>query len=109
MAGAQLRYLLFNGSRLLGGLGFGASAWLLADRDRFINPGRFEDYARKMYAQYIHLNVPTWIIGPALGEGPLIERPADVLKVWPTREPIQRLAPAQFNPLLDQLVTRHCR
>ena len=36
MAGAQLRYLLFNGSRLLGGLGFGASAWLLADRDRFI-------------------------------------------------------------------------
>ena len=36
MAGAQLRYLLFNGSRLLGGLGFGASAWSLADRDRFI-------------------------------------------------------------------------
>jgi hypothetical protein len=34
MAGAQLRYLLFNGSRLLGGLGFGASAWSLADRDR---------------------------------------------------------------------------
>ena len=32
MAGAQLRYLLFNGSRLLGGLGFGASAWSLADR-----------------------------------------------------------------------------
>ena len=26
MAGAQLRYLLFNGSRLLRGLGFGASA-----------------------------------------------------------------------------------
>ena len=36
MAGAQLCYLLFNGSRLLGALGFGASAWLLADRDRFI-------------------------------------------------------------------------
>jgi hypothetical protein len=73
------------------------------------DPGRFEDYARKMYPQYNRLNVPTWIIGPALGEGPLIERPADVLKVWPTREPIQRLPPAQFNPLLDQLVTRHCR
>jgi hypothetical protein len=50
------------------------------------------------------LNVQTWIIGPALGERPLIERPADVLKVWPTREPIQRLPPAQFNPLLDELV-----
>jgi len=42
-------------------------------------------------------------------EGPPIDRPADVLKVWPTRELIQRLPPAQFNPLLDQLVTRHCR
>jgi hypothetical protein len=36
MAGAQLRYLLLNGSQLLGGLGFGASAWSLAARDRFI-------------------------------------------------------------------------
>ena len=24
--------------------------------------GRFEDYTRKMYPQYNHLNVPTWII-----------------------------------------------
>src|SRR5260370_34603824 len=63
----------------------------------------------KMYPQYNRLNVPTWIIGPALGEWPLIDRPADVLKGWPTREPIQRLPPAQFNPLVDQLVTRHCR
>ena len=61
------------------------------------DPGHFEDYARKMYAHYNHLNVPTWIIGPALGEGPLIDRPADVLKVWPTREPIRRLAPAQIQ------------
>ena len=73
------------------------------------NPGRFEDYARKMYPEYNRLSVPTWISGPALGEGPLIERPADVLKVWPRREPIQRLPPAQFNQFLDQLVTRHCR
>src|ERR1700738_3752155 len=73
------------------------------------DPGRFEDYARKMYPQYNRLNVPTWIIGPALGEGPLIGRPADVLKVWPTREPIQRLVPAQFNPLLDQLAEEKTR
>ena len=33
------------------------------------DPGNFEDYARKMYPHYNHLNVPTWIIGPALGEG----------------------------------------
>jgi hypothetical protein len=30
------------------------------------DPGRFEDCARKMYPQYNRLNVPTWIIGPAL-------------------------------------------
>ena len=63
------------------------------------DPGHFEDYARKMYPHYNHLNVPTWILGPALGEGPLIERPVDVLKVWPAREAIQRLLPAQFNSL----------
>ena len=87
----------------------GALVAMLIFAPNATDPGRFEDYARKMYPQYNHLNVPTWIIGPALGEGPLIDRPADVLKVWPTREPIQRLAPAQFNRLLDQLVTRHCR
>ena len=32
------------------------------------DPGRFEDYARKMYPEY-YLNVLTWIIGPALAKG----------------------------------------
>ena len=40
------------------------------------DPGRFEDYARKVYPQYNRLNVPTWIIGPALGEGPLMGTPS---------------------------------
>jgi hypothetical protein len=35
------------------------------------------------------MNLPTWIIGPALGDGPLMDRPADILKVWPEREPMQ--------------------
>jgi hypothetical protein len=61
-----------------------------------------------MYPQYTRLNVPTWIIGPALGAGPLIERPADVLKVWPAREPIERLRPAQLNARVDRLATGHC-
>jgi len=59
-----------------------------------------------MYPQYNHLNVPTWIIGPALGEGPLLERLADVPKVWPTRELIQRLQPAQLNRLLIPVVRK---
>lgn len=36
MAGAQLRYLMWSGKWLLGGLGFGAAAWMMAARDRWI-------------------------------------------------------------------------
>jgi hypothetical protein len=36
LPGAQLRYLVFSGSHLLAALGFGASAWKVAPRDRWI-------------------------------------------------------------------------
>jgi hypothetical protein len=36
MAGAQLRYLLWSEGWLVGGLGFGASAWQVAARDQWI-------------------------------------------------------------------------
>jgi len=36
LTGAQVRYLVFSGSDLLAALGFGAAAWALASRDRFI-------------------------------------------------------------------------
>lgn len=36
LPGAQMRYLVFAGSRMLGALGFGASAWKVAPRDQFI-------------------------------------------------------------------------
>jgi hypothetical protein len=36
MAGAQLRYLIWSEKWLLGGLGFGAAAWMMAARDRWI-------------------------------------------------------------------------
>jgi hypothetical protein len=72
-------------------------------------PGRFEDYARKMYPEYKRLGVPTWIIGPALGDGPEMDRPADILQVWPTRGPMERFRPAEFNPIIERLATEHCR
>jgi hypothetical protein len=48
------------------------------------DPGGFEDYARKMYPQYPpkRADVDHW---PCIGEGPLIDRPADVLKAADTR------------------------
>ena len=70
--------------------------------------GGFEDYARKMYPEYTRLDLLTWIIGPALGDGPLMERPSEILKIWPSREPIKRQKPAEFNAMLDRLVTGHC-
>jgi hypothetical protein len=36
MAGAQLRYLIWSENWLLGGLGFGAAAWMMAARERWI-------------------------------------------------------------------------
>ena len=70
--------------------------------------GGFEDYARKMYPEYTRLNLQTWIIGPALGGGPLMDRPADILIIWPTRAPIERQRPTEFNSMLDRLVSGHC-
>ncbi len=70
--------------------------------------GRFEDYARRMYKQIGEMKVPTYIIGPELGDGPMRDRPADILKVWPEREPMQWLRPDEFNPLLDELTQAHC-
>jgi hypothetical protein len=37
-----------------------------------------------MHPKHKQLNVPTWIIGSSLGKGALIDRAAEVLKVWPT-------------------------
>lgn len=36
LPGAQMRYLLRDGERVLGAMGFGAAAWKLAPRDQFI-------------------------------------------------------------------------
>lgn len=40
MAGAQARYLILCGQGVLGAIGFGASAWKIAPRDRFIGWSR---------------------------------------------------------------------
>ena len=62
-----------------------------------------------MYPEYTRLDVPTWIIGPALGGGPLMDHPAETLKIWPTRASVERLRPAEFNPVIERLATEHCR
>jgi len=77
--------------------------------DGATDDGRFEDYARQMYSHYVRHNVPTYIIGPELGNGPMKHRPANILKVWPQRSPMECLRPEEFNPRIIELSTRHCR
>ena len=72
------------------------------------NRGGLEDYARMMYPKMKEWNLPTWVIGPPMGDGPLEERKSDILKVWPEREPIERLSPEEFNPRIEKLMTTHC-
>jgi len=86
----------------------GAGVALLIFAEQATDLGGLEDYARLMYPQIAELDLPTWVIGPMVGSGPPPERPADILKVWPEREPVQRMRPDEFNPILEQLATTHC-
>ncbi len=69
-------------------------------------PGGLEDYARMMYQKMVALDLPTWVIGPQEKVGP--DGPADILKVWPEREPICRMKPDEFNPIVEKLQESHC-
>ena len=51
LPGAQLRYFVFSGARLLAALGFGAAAWKVAPRDRFI------EWSSETRVQNLHLVV----------------------------------------------------
>jgi len=41
--------------------------------------------------------------------GPPMDRPADILKVWPERAPFERLRLDRCSPMLEQLATGHCQ
>ena len=65
-------------------------------------------FARLMYPHYARHNVPAYIIGPELGDGPMEHRPANILKVWPQRSAMECLRPDEFNPRIEELATQHC-
>lgn len=86
----------------------GATVAHLVFADDAADLGGLEDCARLMYPHIAALGVPTWVIGPPLGDGPAEEAPADLLKVWPQREPVRQKTPAAFEAVLDVLVMTHC-
>jgi hypothetical protein len=85
-----------------------AGVALLIFADDATDLGGLEDYARLMDPQIRAMHLPTWVIGPPRGPEPLSEQPTDILKVWPTREPVRRLRPAAFTAVLDALAQAHC-
>ena len=87
----------------------GAGVALLISADQATDRSDLDDCARLMYPEVAKLNLPTWVIGPAVRHGPRAEQPADILKFWPEREPVRRLRPDEFNPIIEKLATSHCR
>jgi hypothetical protein len=72
--------------------------------------GPLRGHARLMYPEYTRLNLPAWIIGPDLStDGGPMQRPSHILKVWPVREALRRSSPVEFNPLLEKVLSAHCR
>ena len=86
----------------------GDNAALLIFANDATTPGDFEDYARKMYHKYKELDVPTWIIGPPVGELAESRTPTQVMKVWPSRDCIVTTTADEFNAELDALLDKHC-
>lgn len=87
--------------------GVGVAHLIFADKAEDV--GGLEDYARLMYPQVVTMNLPTWVIGPPIGGGPLQEPQANILKIWPTREPVRRLRPSEFDLEVGPLIRGHCK
>lgn len=69
----------------------------------------FEDYARMMYLVYSNHNVPTWIIGPPVGEPMEVDTISPIMQVWPEKGSIFFSAANVFNLKLDVLINGHCK
>ena len=86
LTGAQIRYLVYSGPDLLAVLGFGASAWSLAPRDRFIG------WTRRQREANLHLVVNNarfmilpWIRGKNLASRILSRVVRQLLQDWQSR------------------------
>jgi len=87
----------------------GANVALLIFADDATDRGGLEDYARLMYPKVVELNLPTWVIGPPINGRPSPDSASEILKIWPKREAVCQLSPEEFDPIIEVLVTTHCR
>lgn len=86
LPGAQMRYLVFNGSQRLAVLGFGAAAWKVAPRDRFIgwSPEQRAANLRRIVNNARFLILP-WVTGRTLASQILAAAAKRVTEDWSCR------------------------
>lgn len=93
LSGAQKRYMVYAGQHLLAVLGFGASAWTIAGRDRFIG---WSDRQRRSKLQYV-VNNARFLILPWVNSRNLASR---ILSVAAKRLPDDWQRQYGYQPVL---------
>lgn len=86
LPGAQMRYLVYQGPQLLAVLGFGAAAWKVAPRDRFIgwSPEQRAVNLRQIVNNARFLILP-WVAARNLASRVLAAAAKRVAEEWPCR------------------------
>jgi hypothetical protein len=102
LPGAQIRYLIASGDNLLAAVGFGASAWKVAPRDRFIGwtPEQRQDHLHRVVNNARFLILP-WIHSPNLASHLLARVARRLPRDWERRY--------GYSPVLLETFVEHER
>ncbi len=69
--------------------------------------GTMEDHARVMHRRIRELGLPTWVLGPIQERGRHAGQ-AELLAVYPEREPARWVTDAEFDAMMDAITGVHC-
>ncbi len=69
--------------------------------------GTLEDHARLMYGRIRELGLPAWVLGPIQERGRHAGQ-AELLAVYPAREPVRWVTEAEFDAMMDAITGVHC-
>ncbi len=69
--------------------------------------GTLEDHTRMMYGRIRALGLPAWVLGPLQELGRRAGQ-AELLAVYPAREPARWVTEAEFDVMMDAITGVHC-
>ncbi len=69
--------------------------------------GTLEDHARLMHGRIRELGLPAWVLGPIQERGRHAGQ-AELLAVYPAREPTRWVTEAEFDVMMDAITDVHC-